>query len=200
MIITTNQVLHISLFRAFLLPVELRFYIPKYLQCGLTNETIRTLVDSHYTKRDKSIRRYKRDQKMVRLKYGPISYWDTSQVTNMSFLFSYNPRFNCDISNWDVSNVTKMNYMFYAAESFNQPLNKWNVSKVTRMNSMFYGAKEFNQPLDNWNVSMVQNMQGMFWYAEKFNQPIIGKWDVSNVVNVGEMFRGALSFNQCMHK
>lgn len=53
MITTTNQVLHFGLFRAFLLPVELRFYIPKYLQCGLTNETIRTIVDSHLQKETK---------------------------------------------------------------------------------------------------------------------------------------------------
>ena len=39
-----------------------------------------------------------------------------------------------DISNWDTSSVTNMNHMFHYAESFNQPLNKWNVSKeVTNM-------------------------------------------------------------------
>ena len=34
-----------------------------------------------------------------------------------------------DISNWDVSNVTNMRWMFYRAHYFNQPLDKWNVSK-----------------------------------------------------------------------
>ena len=44
-----------------------------------------------------------------------------------------------DISNWDTSSVTNMNHMFHYAESFNQPLNKWNVSKeVTNMSFMFY--------------------------------------------------------------
>ena len=38
-----------------------------------------------------------------------------------------------EISNWDVSNVTNMEYMFVHASSFNQPLNKWNVSNVTNM-------------------------------------------------------------------
>ena len=36
-----------------------------------------------------------------------------------------------EISNWDVSNVTNMRWMFANASSFNQPLNKWNVSNVT---------------------------------------------------------------------
>ena len=38
-----------------------------------------------------------------------------------------------EISNWDVSKVTNMNAMFQNATSFNQPLNNWNVSKVTSM-------------------------------------------------------------------
>ena len=33
-----------------------------------------------------------------------------------------------EISNWDTSSVTDMYDMFYGAESFNQPLNNWNVS------------------------------------------------------------------------
>ena len=38
-------------------------------------------------------------------KYGHISEWDVSSVTNMKELFSGNTTFNDDISNWDVSNV-----------------------------------------------------------------------------------------------
>ena len=52
-----------------------------------------------------------------------------------------------EISNWDVSKVTNMNAMFQNATSFNQPLNNWNVSKVTNMEAMFWGATSFNQPL-----------------------------------------------------
>ena len=52
-----------------------------------------------------------------------------------------------DISNWDTSSVTNMNHMFHYAESFNQPLNKWNVSNVVDMGYMFRDANSFNQPL-----------------------------------------------------
>ena len=45
-----------------------------------------------------------------------------------------------EISNWDVSKVTNMEDMFRNASSFNQPLNNWNVSNVTNM----YGMFEFN--------------------------------------------------------
>ena len=60
-----------------------------------------------------------------------------------------------DISNWDVSNVTNMYGMFgnvagmfEDARYFNQPLNKWNVSNVTNMRGMFIRAESFNQPLN----------------------------------------------------
>ena len=52
-----------------------------------------------------------------------------------------------EISNWDTSRVTDMFCMFQFAHSFNQPLNKWNVSNVTDMHRMFDAATSFNQPL-----------------------------------------------------
>ena len=67
-----------------------------------------------------------------------------------------------DISQWDVSNVTDMGGMFGNASSFNQPLNNWNVSKVTNMSDMFRDASSFNQALDKWNVSNVKYIGGMF--------------------------------------
>ena len=47
---------------------------------------------------------------------------DTSNIVDMSGLFSKNTTFNQDISAWNVSNVTKMNGMFYKAENFNQDI------------------------------------------------------------------------------
>ena len=53
-----------------------------------------------------------------------------------------------EISNWDVSNVTDMEGMFGCANSFNQPLNNWNVSNdVTNMRYLFGGATSFNHAL-----------------------------------------------------
>ena len=51
-------------------------------------------------------------------RHGKIGDWNTSEVTDMSCLFSDYKHFNQDISKWDVSKVTDMTKMFYGAESF----------------------------------------------------------------------------------
>ncbi len=51
------------------------------------------------------------------------------------------------ISNWDTSQITDMSYMFYKATNFNQPLH-FDTSNVTDMHYMFGYAINFNQPLN----------------------------------------------------
>ena len=71
-----------------------------------------------------------------------------------------------DISEWDVSKVTNMEWLFFGAETFNEDISEWNVDKVTNMWCMFRGAKKFNRDLSNWNVGKVTgkvtSMEGMF--------------------------------------
>ena len=80
-----------------------------------------------------------------------------------------------EISNWDVSKVTNMEDMFRNASSFNQPLNNWNVSNVTVIGAMFCEASSFNQPLNDWDVSNVDHMY-VFDGATSFNQPLHAPW------------------------
>ena len=49
----------------------------------------------------------------INTKYGNISHWDVSNVTDMYRMFYDCTNFNSDISSWDVSNVTNMDCMFY---------------------------------------------------------------------------------------
>ena len=76
----------------------------------------------------------------------------TSLVTDMSSLFRFNTSLNSDISFWDTSNVTNMSYMFYGS-SFNQDIGGWDVSSVTNMSYMFSGASSFNQDIGGWDTS-----------------------------------------------
>ena len=131
--------------------------------------------------------------------HGHIENWDTSLITDMSYLFKSNNTFNSDISNWNTSKVVDTSYMFDNASIFNQPLNKWNVSNVTNMSFMFRKAIKFNQTLNEWNVNNVTDMNGMFFGATNFNQSL-DNWNVSNVTNMSHMFCDAVRFNQPLNR
>ena len=118
-----------------------------------------------------------------------ISSWDTSNVTNMQYLFAGAETFNQNIGNWDTSSVTNMTGMFFRASSFNQDIGSWDTSAVTNMQEMFRNASSFNGDISNWDTSSVTDMSVMFELATAFNQDI-GSWDTSNVTDMSYMFVG----------
>ena len=109
--------LHLSLFRAFLFPVELRIIIANFAWIPITTLNIFGAVQ----------------EELRPLKYGPIEYWDTSEVRSMGFSFTYTMCFNEDISRWNVSNVENMDSMFESQGYFNHSLENWDVSNVRSM-------------------------------------------------------------------
>ena len=173
------------------IPKDVLVVICEYIPIPLTDETIHDTVRNYVTSNTDN------KQRVIK-KFGRISNWDVTQVTEMGYLFNQNDyislNFNEDISNWNVSNVTTMNGMFSGSTSFNQPLNNWDVSNVRNMESMFTYTTNFNQSLNNWDISNVTNMNWMFHYAEKFNQPL-NDWNVSNVTTMRFMFSEATSFD-----
>jgi len=88
----------------------------------------------------------------------------------MNQLFYFKNTFNDDISTWDTSQVTNMAFMFEGASAFNQAVGSWDTSKVTTMYGMFYYASAFNQAVGSWDTSKVTTMYGMFYSASSFNQ------------------------------
>lgn len=118
-----------------------------------------------------------------------------SNVSDLSWMFSFTDHFNGDIGNWDTSGVENMEGMFAAAAAFNQDIGDWDTRKVTNMGWMFSGASVFNQDIGEWNTANVNRMYGMFSNAISFNQDI-GSWKTENVTDMGGMFRNAVAFNQ----
>ena len=133
------------------------YEIVPYIQyVPLNNETIRVVV-KYYLEGGET-------RNAIIKKYGPIRDWNTSDVTDMSYLFSDYNYFNQPIGEWDVSSVTNMEGMFYGVDNFNQPIGEWDVSSVTSMKSMFCFTS-FNQNIGEWDTSSVTNMECMFYWG-----------------------------------
>ena len=178
-----------------------------------TDQNIREAVQ-YYLKNNLN----KMGQSIWEYKYGYISEWDVSNVTDMSNLFRNAKKFDGNISKWDVSNVRDMEGMFWCAKKFNQDINTkvvtredgtkytaWDTSNVTNMKRMFAYATKFNGDISNWNISNVGNMNYMFFNAKNFNQDINTKdviredgtkyeaWNYSRRATAMYIFEGAKS-------
>ena len=123
----------------------------QYTQMGLFQPDFiwvifRSMMPSKYIRTDDDIHEVVNewcdDPVAATVRYGHISKWNTSLVTNMKELFKGKNDFNDDISKWDVSNVTDTSEMFYneyaLTGSFNGDISGWDVSSVTNMELMFW--------------------------------------------------------------
>ena len=139
-----------------------------------------------------------------------ISAWDTSRVTNMSYMLYSVGRsataFILSLSSWDTSHVKNMSNMFsligHDATSFTLDISSWDTSSVTNMSGMFsntgYKATTFTLNLSSWNTSHATDMSHLFQYAgysaTTWSVGNLSSWDTSNVTNMSYMFYGA-SYN-----
>ena len=168
--------------------------IDKYTK-GKTSEEIRWMIEHSHPKNRRELL-YTIDAYCSDFGWDSDLNWiDVSEITDMSYLFYDNPKFNGDISKWDVSNVIYMIGMFEGSQ-FNGVIKDWNVSNVVNMRSMFKNSI-FDGDISKWNVSNVKVMGYMF-FRSKFNQDI-SKWDTSSVTSMEDMFAGSI-FNKDISK
>jgi len=128
-----------------------------------------------------------------------LASWDTSNVTNMSEMFSNQAQsdsrtygFNHpSIQYWNTSKVQNFSGMFGKNYAFKQDvLNGWDTSSATNMSSMFY-EYDFDLTLTNWNTSNVVNMENMFRIS--YQTKDVSMWNVTNVTNWVEFKTGTSS-------
>ena len=137
----------------------------------------------------------------------PDPFYNTSNATNMSNIFSACWNLTT-VPNFDTSNVTDMSYMFNmnqtAAPSITEPepnlttVPNFNTSKVTNMKGMFYNCGKLNA-VPNFNTSNVTDMSHMFhmyYWAQHCKLTTVPNFDTSNVTNMSFMFFGCNNLTQ----
>ena len=148
---------------------------------------------------------------------GEYIAWDTSKVTNMSFMFQHNwstiagphQGFNQDINNWNTSNVTVMHGMFSGGTYVSNKTGSFNQDISTKQVTIGAGTS-LATTYNAWDVSSVTQFgyagnttnegirqQGIFAYNSYFNQPI-GNWQLNtgSALWTRDMFYRSFAFNQ----
>ena len=122
--------------------------------------------------------------------------FDTSEVTNMSYMFSITSIMNIDFEGFDTSNVTNMSHMFGTVDDFTPFMDKtldlssFNTSKVTDMSSMFEYCRFSELIIDNFDTSNVKDMSFMFLGCNDLTELNLTNFNTSKVESMYGMFEG----------
>ncbi|EJU4176932.1 BspA family leucine-rich repeat surface protein [Listeria monocytogenes] len=119
-----------------------------------------------------------------------LSNLDTSNVTDMSYMFDGSDSTSIDVSSFDTSSVTNMTFMFYSSAAASIDVSNFDTSSVTNMYCMFrFCDVATSIDVSNFNTSNVTNMGSMFSYASAATSIDVSKFDTSKVTNMNGMFR-----------
>ena len=127
----------------------------------------------------------------INLKDCDLSHADTSNVTNMSYMFYYCQNLtSLDLSGFDTSNVTNMSYMFSMCSWLTSlDLRSFDTSNVTDMGYMFaYCTRLKSLGLRSFDTSNVKNMRHMFNSCGSLISLNLSSFDTSNVTDMCYMF------------
>ena len=130
---------------------------------------------------------------------------DTSNVTNMSFMFNQANKIETLDFNFDTSNVTDMSHMFslgyfteegeYNTKKTESSLTsltfgeKFSTKNATNMTYMFAYVPNVELDLSKFDTSNVTKMSSMFYYS-KISSIDLSKFNTTNTTNISSMFRG----------
>ena len=125
-----------------------------------------------------------------------LSSFNTSNVTNMSYIFSCNySLINLDLSSFNTLNVTDMGNMFTQCSSLTSlDLGNFNTSKVTNMRSMFEDCSSLTSlDLSSFNISNVTDMHYMFFGCSSLKSLNLNNFNTSSVTDMSYMFSSCTS-------
>ena len=128
-----------------------------------------------------------------------LSNFDTSKVTDMSYMFRGCGRLtSIDVSGLNTSNVTNMQYMFSGCSALTSiDVSSFNTSNVINMNGMFDGCSSLEgiEGLSNFDTSSVGQMAFMFRDCSSLTNLEIDGWNLLNLSSGyrTEIFTGDVS-------
>ena len=120
-----------------------------------------------------------------------MNYLNTSEVTNMAWMFTGCSLTTFDLSSFNTSKVTNMEYMFYFCKSLTTlDISSFNTSNVTNMDRMFYDCESLTTlDLSSFNTSNVTNMDRMFYDCINLRTIYVGDdWTTNTVMTSSQMF------------
>ena len=131
-----------------------------------------------------------------------LSSFDTSQVTDMSWMFGFSNNVTSNLttiafgSNFNTENVTTMYCMFRRCiQLLSVDLSGFNTSQVTNMATMFYECNNITsiKLSSNFDTSQVTDMSFMFARCYDLASLDISMFDTSKVTNMNSTFNGCSS-------
>ena len=119
-----------------------------------------------------------------------LSGFDTSNVTNMSYMFDSCYLDVLNVSSFDTSNVINMSYMFRGENIKSLDLSSFDTSKVKDMSHMFDYCRYLKDidasSFDTFNVT---DMSYMFADCNSINMLNVSSFDTSRVTDMSYMFK-----------
>ena len=122
------------------------------------------------------------------LKTLDLSVFDTSNVTDMSYMFALTALESLNLSSFNTSNVTDMSFMFLGMCGI-----QFNESASTF--EEVYKISKSQLDLSNFNTQNVTNMFGMFADCAGLTSLNLTGWNTAKVTDMGSMFRGCFSLS-----
>ena len=119
-----------------------------------------------------------------------LNSFNTSKVTNMAWIFENNTSLKkIDLSSFDTSNVIYMEGLFNKCSSLESiDLSNFNTSKVVNMQSLFFGCSSLTTiDLSSFDTSEVTNMSYMFAHSN-ISYLYLNNFNTEKVTNMSGMF------------
>ena len=120
-----------------------------------------------------------------------IEYLNTSEVTNMAYMFSYCESLtSLDLSSFDTRNVMYMEGMFYECSSLTSlDLSSFNTENVKSFKEMFFDCVGLNSmDLSNFDTRNAESMNGMFLECSGLTSLDLSSFNTAKVTDMSYMF------------